>query len=385
MRYILRKVNHEIPNISALIFGIFFASIISEFILQLVDLPARPVSGWLSCKKHHPGQCNEFGFRGREITYSSDDFVVILLGDSELYTRLPFDQIPERRLENFLRRYRDNVKVFTIADMGYGQDQQYLALKKYFVKYRADLVLSMFTVRNDIEDNIYPVSGFNKTIKPTFWYENSEFRGPSEAWLEPVGSRFKLKLILNRFIGQSIGEARLTKWKNDILPRSYQGLYSYKGDVDYSWQEMWNDNPKEALKSLEYEKAGHAGTELTPRSDMRIYGINLTRKLFSMIKQVTEANHGHFIIFKEERPWELQHSDIEKVYYLNGKYYKLSLSQHQATLKDLFDGIEHYRIPLIIDKYTVSSEDEHLNLEAIDILMEQLSFIISKKEYFKKK
>ncbi|MBI4680316.1 MAG: hypothetical protein HY753_03695 [Nitrospirae bacterium] len=191
-----------------------------------------------------------------------------------------------------------------------------------------------------------------------------------------------MKLILNRFIGQSIGETRLLKWKKDILPYSYQGLDSYEGEVDYTWQERSKGNHEELLKSLEYEKAGHAGTELTPRSDLRIYGINLTRKLFSMIKQLAEANHGHFIIFKEERQWELQSSDTEKVYFLNGKYYKLSVSQHQATLKDLFEGFEHYRIPLTIDNYTVSSKDEHLNIGAIDRLMEELSFIISKKEYF---
>ena len=38
--------------------------------------------------------------------------------------------------------------------MGYGQDQQYLALRQYFKKYRADLVLLMFTVRNNMENNI---------------------------------------------------------------------------------------------------------------------------------------------------------------------------------------------------------------------------------------
>ncbi len=324
------------------------------------------------------------GFRGQEIAYSDDDFVVILLGDSEVYApSIPYKQIPERRLEHFLQNYRDNVKVFSIADMGYGHDQQYLALEKYFEKYRADLVVLMFTARNDIEDNIFPTSGFNNTIKPTFWLEKDKLRGPSEGWMQKIGPWSRLALLWKSYIGKKIGKLRLEKWQKEILPPPYQGLSHYEGEVDYSWQEMWDSNPEDAFNSLEFERAGHGGTELTPRSELRIYGINLTRQLFTRIKQRIEANHGHFIIFKEERPWEVQYTDKEEVYYLNGKYYKLSVRQHHENLEDLFDGFEHYRIPLDMDNFVVSSKDYHLNQIAIDRLMKELSFRISKKEYFK--
>ncbi len=376
--------NQKLKAFIALLIGVFFSVIISEIILQVLDFPSRPISGWLNCNKKHPEECNYMGFRGREIAYSDDDFVVILLGDSELYApRIPFEQRPENRLEHFLQNYRDNVKVFTIADMGYGQDQQYLSLQKYFEKHRADLVLQMFTVRNDIEDNIFPVSGFHNTMKPTFWLDNSELQGPSTGWLEHVGPRLKLALLWSRYVGQPPGEASLEKWLKEILPPSYHGVTHYEGEIDHSWQEMWDSNPEGGFfKSLKFEKAGHAGTELTPRSELRRYGISLTRKLFSRIKQLTEANQAHLIFFKEERPWELQPADNEKVYYLNGKYYKLSLRQHHETVKDLFDGFEHYRIPLNMDNNTVSLEDEHLNQQAIDKIMKELSLIISKKEYF---
>ncbi len=360
---------NKIKNIVALTIGVFFAVVISETTLQILDIPPRPVSGWLNCKKTHPGLCNNLGFRGREFVYSPDDFVVIVLGDSEAYTMLPAEQMPERRLEQYLKQYRENVKVFTIADMGYGQDQQYLALRQYFEKYRADLVLLMFTVRNDMEDNIFPISGSNKTVKPTFWLENNELFGPSEGWLEPVGPRMKLALFASRFLGKSMGESRLEMWQKGILPPFYQGLEHYEGEVDYSWHEMWVRNPQEAFKGLEFEKAGHAGTELAPKSELRRYGISLTRKLFSEMKQLIDDNHAHFIIFKEERPWEVQYVEKEKVYYLKGKYYKLSVSQHRDTLKELFNGFEHYRFPLNMDNYTVSEKDEHLNQAAIEKLM----------------
>ena len=376
------KNNQKLKAFAALIIGVFIALFISEIILQILDFPPRPVSGWLNCKNKNPGQCNYLGFRGREITYSADDFVVVLLGDSEVYaSSFPFEQIPERRLEHFLQNYKDNVKVFTIADMGYGQDQQYLALKKYFEKHRADLVLLMFTARNDIDNNFYPASGRNNTIKPNFWLENGELRGPTEGWLDPVGPRMKLALLWKSYVGKTIGESRIEMWKKDILPPPYQPLRHYQGEVDYSWQEMWNSFPQEDYTGIEYEKIDNPN-QLTPRSKMREYGINLTRKLFSEIKKLTEANNGHFIIFKEERPWELQASGKEKAYFFNGKYYKTSIRQYQDNLRELFYGFEHYRIPLNIENYTVKSGDSHLNQQAIDKLFKELSQIISKKKIF---
>ena len=330
---IFRKIKNDrkLKAFAALSIGIFIAIIISEIALQIFDFPPRPVSGWLNCKSKNPGQCNSQRFRGREIAYSPDDFVVVLVGDSEVYaSSSPFEQIPERRLEFYLQNYRNNVKVFTIGDMGYGQDQQYLALKKYFEKYRADLVLLMFTARNDIENNMFPTSGRNNTIKPTYWLENGKLSGPSEGWLDPVGPRIKLALLWKSYLGKTIKESRIEMWKQNVLPLPYQPLRDYQGEVDYSWQEMWNSNPQEAFTDIEYEKID-IPNQLTPRSKMREYGINLTRKLFSEIKKLTEANNGHFIIFKEERPWELQYPDREKVYLLNGKYYKTSMRQYQET------------------------------------------------------
>lgn len=379
---LVNKNNKKYKNVIALMIGIVFAVSISEIILQIFDFPARPVSGWLNCKSKNPEECNDMGFRGREIAYSDDDFVVILLGDSEIYApKIFFEQMPERRLEKYLKQYRDNVKVFTIADPGYGQDQQYLALKKYFEKHRADLVLLRFTVRNDVEDNIYPTSGFNNTIKPTFWLEDGKLLGPTEGWLEQVRTRSKLGLLWSIHIGRSMGKTRLEKWKNEILPPYYQGLDHYEGEVDYSWQEMWGDS-KEEYKSYEYERVGNSGNELTPRSELRMYGIDLTRRLLSEINELIETNHGRFIIFKEERPWEVQDLDKEKVYFLNDKYYKLSTKQSRETLNDIFRGFEQYTFPLNLDNYTVSEKDEHLSPTAIDKLMKELSIVISQKENF---
>ncbi|MBI4680317.1 MAG: hypothetical protein HY753_03700 [Nitrospirae bacterium] len=75
------KVRQKLNNVIALIIGVFIAIFISEIILQILDLPHKPISGWLNCKVKNHGECNQLGFRGREINYAPDDFVVILLGD----------------------------------------------------------------------------------------------------------------------------------------------------------------------------------------------------------------------------------------------------------------------------------------------------------------
>ncbi len=325
------------------------------------------------------------GFRGREITYADDDLVVLLVGDSEVYAAmLPFEQMPERHLEQELRKYRPDVRVFSIADMGYGQDQQLLALKKYFSAYRADLVVLMLTARNDVENNIFPASGLNNTLKPTFWLENGEFQEPVEEWLQAIGPRLKMTLLWRTHIGKTMGESLFQKWERDILPMPYKPLDKYEGLVDYTWQKGWASSVKLAFKGIESE-ISTVGMHFTPRSKRREYGIELTRFLFSEIKKTTEANGGHFIILKAERPWEVKNSETEKAFFLQGKYFRTSIKQYKNNLKELLDGYEHYRIPLNMENFTISEDNAHLNEKALRKIMQDLSLIMSKEEYFKVK
>jgi hypothetical protein len=120
----------------------------------------------------------------------------------------------------------------------------------------------------------------------------------------------------------------------------------------------------------------------TPRSKRREYGYELTRKLFSKIKNLAETHNGRFFIVKEERPWELRNTGMEKAFFLKGKYYIVSMSQYIDNMKEIFKGFEHYRIPFSMDDVTVKGRDEHLSHEAIDELMREISIIVSKKSYF---
>jgi hypothetical protein len=379
----MSKNNQKLQSVVAMTLGIVFALVISEIILQILDIPPRLVSGWKNCPNKHPGQCNYLGFRGREIHYTPDDFVVLLVGDSEIYApHLPFDKMPERRLEHFLKKFKKNVKVFTIADMGYGQDQEYLALKEYFKDHRADLVLLKFTYSDDIENNIFPVSGGKDTIKPTFFIKDNKLHSPKEGLLGSIkGYWLKLDLLVKYCLRKQPGKLRLKIWEDDILPPPYKLLSKYQGEVDYSWHEEWKKDPQNAYKGIESEKTGPSN-ELTPRSERFSYGIKLTRELFSLIKELVETNGGHLILFKEERPYELKYTNEDKVYYLNGRYYKLSMRQYHENLKDIFKDFEHYRIPLYVNNVKTNADNPHLSLEALDEIFRFISLKVSQKKYF---
>ncbi|MEM3101637.1 MAG: hypothetical protein QXT99_09855 [Candidatus Nitrosotenuis sp.] len=362
-----------IATISAL-----FSLLSVELTLQILNIPKPIKSGWTNCREFD--RCNQLQFRGQMIEYSNDDFVIVLLGDSLVAAwALEFDYIPERRLEYYFKQAKKNVKVFTIGTAGYGQDQQYLALKEYFKSYRADLVILYFSAETDINDNMFPTSGANDTPKPTFWLKKGKLEGPTEGWLEEIGPKSKLMLLWQRFSRNTIGVQRNKFWEEHILPPPYQPLIEYKGEVDYSWHKDWEKDFKMPYKGIEYEREGPIN-KLTPRSQRRQYGIDLTRELFLKIKLLVESRGGHFIILKDERPWELRTSDEDKIYFFKGRYYKTSLKQYKRNIEDLFEGFEYYRIPLI-ENYNVKEGDTHLNKEAIDLLMKELYIIVSKK-YF---
>ena len=56
------------------------------------------------------------------------------------------------------------------------------------------------------------------------------------------------------------------------------------------------------------------------------------------MKELTEANNGHFIIFKEERPEESQDLSIKQSYFFGTHDIKL-MKQYQDNMKDLFQEI----------------------------------------------
>lgn len=166
-------------------FLIAFLSIILSLALIEIGMtrldPFKFKSGWRDVFEldSHIGQrhnlLNNLGYRGQNFSYSPDDKVVVLIGDSFVEcVRCSDDKLPERILQDAIAAQigSNNVKVFSLGASGYGADQELLALRDYFARgYRADVVVLWQTLGNDIWETVFPqrdvTFGFGH-LKPTF-------------------------------------------------------------------------------------------------------------------------------------------------------------------------------------------------------------------------
>src|SRR5205807_8778367 len=178
--------------IASVLFGLFVA----EGMLRWLNKPRPAISGWKAVDASAKER-NQLGFRGQQIQYADDDFVIVMLGDSQVEAKAcAYEWMPERRLQFYLAESNRRVKVFSVGASGYGQDQQLLALREYFDKFKANLVLLWETPVNDVWNNVFPSSmPAAGTPKPTFWLENGQLRGPSEQIGQVIREASRVKLI----------------------------------------------------------------------------------------------------------------------------------------------------------------------------------------------
>ena len=343
-----------------------------EAFMRILDRPKTPISGWRAVGVN-PSELNQLGFRGRPISYSVDDFVIVLAGDSQVEAKAcAFDWMPERRLESHLNSNGARVRVFSVAASGYGQDQELLALREYFKQYRADLVLLWETPINDVWNNLFPTSWpADGTSKPTFWLQNGQLRGPSEEIGQPVRETPRLKLAL-------AWRKNVRWWSRDrewerTYPPAYAARAEYSGPVLDDWQQWWPNNERAIREeNLATEKA-HLAMLLTPRSQRMQYALDLTNKLLREIERLTATRGGRLTAFTVD----INLSDAEKhrpgVHKLNGKYYETSQEQFALNINSLNEGISFHRISLSFPDWKAGPEDPHLNQLATDQAMINLA------------
>ena len=200
------------------------AMVLGEMYLSAVDKPADHHWGW-TYQGPRENESNQFGFRGRPISYKDDDYVVLIVGDSQVESNIGrFEKMPEWRLQYHLSVLTGKrVRVFSIAAGGYGQDQQLLALEKYFQEYSADLVLVWETPGNDVWNNMFPTHWpRDGTPKPTFWLDSqNNLQGPR--------TRLRRFRILD-FIERVIFERSLDRmWEQKYLPPANELATSFSG------------------------------------------------------------------------------------------------------------------------------------------------------------
>jgi hypothetical protein len=358
----------HIYRVAVVVLSILTSLLIAEATLRVIGKPQPALSGWRALKAS-TSENNQLGFRGQRIEYAKDDFVIVLLGDSQVEAvACAYERMPERRLAAYLNSAGRRVRVFSVAASGYGQDQQLLALREYFEKFRADLVVHWQTPKNDIWNNIFPTNlAVNGTPKPTFWLESGQLRGPSEGIGQPISETPPLKLqLLWR---------RLSHWSRDrhwekLYPPAYRPLTEVNEPVKTDWQQHLDRNL--GIEELDSEKT-HWSISLTPRSERMLYGLDLTRQLLQQIERLTRSNGGQFTIFTAYNvPFE-ESSIEEGVHVLNGKYYRTSKAQYYANLSYLNSGFNFHHIPVTLEPWRVGPDNGHLNEHATDQVMKDLA------------
>lgn len=366
----------KISNALILVVSIGVTLLLIEAALQIANYPKPKISGWKTLDTYK-SERHQLGFRGQPIEYRDDDFVIVLVGDSQVEAKAcAYGWMPEQRLQFYLTSTGRKVKAFSLGGPATGQDQQLLSLREYYRKFRADLVILWFTPANDVWNNTFPSSTpDDRTPKPTFWLENGQLRGPTELTGEPIRETPKLKLMLlwRKFFPWS----REKEWARSILPAPYSPMTKYDGPVTDDWQKRMDLLPGYLhYENFDSDKNDRA-MKLTPRSPRVQYGLDLTRILLEEMQRLAASRGAQFAIFTTgQNPGAntgQPESSGEVVHVLNGKYYKTSEAQYEENISYLTQGFTSYNIPVTVEPQIVGPEDSHLNEHATDQVIKDLA------------
>jgi hypothetical protein len=365
-------MRRTLPRFLIILSSVFATLVAFEVMCRVLNVPHAAVSGWRAIDVS-ASEKNQIGYRGQPIEYADSDFVVLLVGDSQVEAKAcSYEWMPERRLQSYLSSTGRRVKVFSVGASGYGQDQELLALREYFEKYRADLVVLWETPLNDIWNNIFPTSWpADGTSKPTFRLEGGELRGPSEGIGDPIleTPRLKLTLMLRK---------NFHYWSRDKLwesryPPAYGASATFDGPVKDDWQAWWNTNGRGMRdENLATEKT-HLAMFLTPRSARMQYGLDLTRALMREMSGLASARGARFTAFAVSNPESEEERHNEGVHSLNGKFYRTSLAQYRENLDYWNEGFDFRILPVTLQPSKVGPENPHLNEHATDQVMSDLA------------
>jgi hypothetical protein len=111
---------------------------------------ARPNSaGHITITRTVKSNHNSLGMRDIEVDPAASS-TILFLGDSLTWG---FDVEPEERFSDLLRPNLPSVQILNAGIVGYGTDQEYLQLLRLWPHVRPNIVILMFCVGNDRDDN----------------------------------------------------------------------------------------------------------------------------------------------------------------------------------------------------------------------------------------
>ena len=391
-----------IKNVIVVIFSIVFALGLAELSLRYIGRlqkihPVQKIhSGWgwekspLRYLQPHTAssEVNQLGLRGKAIKYSDEDYIVLLVGDSQVEAAAsPFDQMPEALLQRRLSVITQKpIKVFSLASSGWGQDQQLLAMQEYFKLYRADLVLTWVTPINDFWENAFPDRSTTPqagNIKPVFYEKNGKLEGPYY-----VGQFFYrhsafLQLIAEVVTGLNINQLILNRWGSKLPAKtSSQKSEDCAGTLEIHQDEFFENiysldkKSKYTILSPEDLIGGrsHFSPQLTPKFPIEQYQTQITRLLFEKMIETSKKHGSQFIAFYPIREDLNRRIDLIRcVKSYQGESFGFDPNYQKLMAKTV---PENNLLLFQIggrDEIVVSKKDRHLNAAGNKQVIENLS------------
>jgi hypothetical protein len=380
-------------NVLIVLASLLSSLLCAEILLRVVQVPNKVASGWSwygsprrVLARYPNDSTNQLGFRGQPIVYGKDDYVVVLLGDSqvEAATSAP-DKMPEKLLQNNLAaRLHRPVQVFSLGASGYGQDQELLALVEYYKKYRADLVLVWATPGNDFFENAFPDHSTTRTaghLKPTFKLVNDQLQGPYYPCDFYYHGSALLHLVAKAYAGYrgiSLEQVIVDNWLRELPPshKIFENIDLHETcagsipipDQEYS-KSFYSFGPgwTFVLSTDEdfYNSRSHFSLSLTNRSPRDNYLVAITQKLYARIRETAKANGSTLRVFFTDRIEETSR-DLE---FVRCVQYKTDRStartvrlDSDSRLKAVTEANELLHVQLSgRTELSVSSTDAHLS------------------------
>ncbi|MCP5064851.1 MAG: SGNH/GDSL hydrolase family protein [Ignavibacteriae bacterium] len=397
-----------IRNLLLTLTSLLVISLLFEIILCIFYEPLNSGWGWNDSPRKSLANFendfpNQIGVRGQQINYEEDDFVILLLGDSqvEAATCSP-DNMPEILLEKRLSSSLNNkVKVFSLAASGWGQDQQLLALEKYYNNYRADIVIVWVTPKNDFWENTFPDRSTSRNaghLKPTFNLHKDKLIGP---FLEP-NNFYKNSALIQLFAsgyqelnGKTIEQLILEEWMNELpAPHrsnsnnvDYNSIESTEIDLNKFSEAIFEYSDKQNITILTHEdfinSRSHFSPFANPRSERDNYLINITKKLLQKINDLAKSNESQMLaLYPLREDFDIVYKDCVKYvksYRKPNQSYSVNLD-YLSTLKEIIP--EEQLVYFMLDgkdEICVHKSDRHLNNKGNEQVAKKLSNILKKK------
>jgi hypothetical protein len=392
------KAGMKFQNFLLIVITLLITVALVEAGLHLIDYPPAPEVGWRweqspyrATFNENDQNTNQLGLRGRKIIYGNDDFVILLLGDSQVEAGFQAsDKLPEILLETALTEqlHSKHIKVFSVASAGWGQDQQLIGLKQYFENYRADLVLLWTTPVNDYWENTFidrSVTREAGKLKPTFRI-NVDKLDP----VVPFRFEWKLRNLLGLAVGRGSGKRNFTleQYYNDrwmaTLPSPISAatakaqcpaLEILEKDLIESYSAGSRSYTLVTDEDVENGRS-HFSPFLKNMSERDRYSVAITHRLLQEIADSSRANGAQFRLFHPYR------SDLDAAFreikcvktQANGQYFEFDGADWLRYLKQ--SSLKNQLLTLdIIRPHPINAMrgDWHLSYEGNRLVMEALA------------